>query len=114
MPLSEWRFRIVHMLTAITKIQRYTLGMTAAEFEANAMAVDAVLYNFIVLGEAARAIPENDRPHYPEIPWRQVLSMRNFLTHQYPSVRLATVWDTLRDDLPTLERTLGELLESEP
>jgi uncharacterized protein with HEPN domain len=43
---KRWQLRIEHILEAIQKIQRYTAGVTEAEFTAQSMAVDAVIRNF--------------------------------------------------------------------
>jgi uncharacterized protein with HEPN domain len=51
---KKWRFRIEHILEAIGKIQQYTAGMTEEGFAASQMAVDAVIRNFLVIGEATR------------------------------------------------------------
>ena len=65
----NWTFRIDHVLEAIDKIQRYTDGMTLDQFVANELVVDAVIRNFLVIGEATRNIPAEIQKGYPAIPW---------------------------------------------
>lgn len=52
----QWQVRIEHMLDAIARIQRYTAGLSAETFASQEMAVDAVVRNFQVIGEAARHV----------------------------------------------------------
>jgi uncharacterized protein with HEPN domain len=62
--------------------------------------VDAVIRNFIVIGEAAYHIPEEICWTNPEIPWSDMRSMRNFVVHEYFGVNYKILWDTIRIDLP--------------
>jgi hypothetical protein len=53
-----WHHRISDILEAINKIHRYVTDMDFTDFERDDKTVDAVIRNFIVIGEAARHIPE--------------------------------------------------------
>jgi uncharacterized protein with HEPN domain len=65
-----------------------------------------------VIGEAAWRVSETTRNRHAEIPWRDIVGMRNRLIHGYDAVDLNLLWDTLVVDLPplieALERILGE------
>ena len=63
-----------------------------------------------VVGEAARCIPEDVRALAPEIPWRDVIAMRNRIAHHYFGVRLDIVANVVRQDLPPLISSLERLL----
>jgi uncharacterized protein with HEPN domain len=86
MPRRQWKLRIRHILDAIAKIRVYTAGMSLATFSANDLVVDAVLRNFMVIGEATRHIPTYVTTAYPQIPWRLMQDMRNVVVHDYPNV----------------------------
>lgn len=109
----EWRFRVTDILDAISRIQRYTSGLTYEQFCLDRRTVDAVVRNFEVIGEAARHIPPEVEARHPQVPWHQMRSMRNELIHDYPGVELAIVWDAVQTDLPPLVPVLQALLESE-
>lgn len=55
-----------------------------------------------VIGEAAAGVPPEERQQYPEIPWGDVIGMRNKLIHGYDTVDLAILWDTVTNELPGL------------
>jgi uncharacterized protein with HEPN domain len=105
-----WAFRIDHILQAIDKIQRYTAGMTVQSFASDELIVDAVIRNFLVIGEAARKIPAEVQRAHPEIPWAQMQGMRNILAHDYDVVKLDIVWNTIQTNLPPLVAPLQRLL----
>jgi hypothetical protein len=56
-------------MEAVDRIQGYVAGMTLDEFAADQRTVDAVLRNFLVIGEAARHVPEPITGRYPAVPW---------------------------------------------
>jgi uncharacterized protein with HEPN domain len=94
-------------LDAIEKIQEFTEGMTFAEFDKNRMALDAVIRNFEIIGEAGNHIPISIQNQYPRIPWKQIISMRNSLIHEYFGADNSVIWDTIQIHLTDLK---GQLL----
>ena len=83
MPFRDWKFRINDILAAIASIQSYAADMTYEAFVADRKTVDAVIRNFIVIGEAAAYIPDEITLAHPEIPWLDMRAMRNFVVHEY-------------------------------
>lgn len=55
-----------------------------------------------MIGEAASKITLASREEYPEIPWADIIAMRNRLIHVYFDIDLDIVWGTVTDDLPKL------------
>jgi uncharacterized protein with HEPN domain len=104
--------RVEDMLDAIAKIMSYTDGMTLTEFERDGKTIDAVTRNLGVIGEAARHIPDDVKQHEPQIPWKEISGMRNFVIHQYADVSLVTVWNTVQRNLPPLVPSLQALLRT--
>ncbi len=94
-----------HILQAMERIERYTLQMDEAQFSASEMIQDAIIRNFEVIGEAANNIQRVDPSFaaaHSDIPWQVMYTMRNRLTHGYDKVDLAIIWQSIRNDLPTL------------
>ena len=106
MSSRKWLLRVRDILTAIAGIQKSTANMTFEKFAAEETIVKAVLYDFIVMGEAARNIPTEVQSCYPQIPWLPMGDMRNVMTHEYFLVDLEIVWDSIQNDLPLLASQL--------
>ena len=114
MPPKDWTIRLEDMIEAGEKTLRYTQGMSDLQaFRANDMAVDAVIRNVQIIGEAARHIPEEVQARYPGVDWAGMRGMRNFLVHQYGTVRLDIVWHVVQNDIPAALPHLREILERE-
>ena len=82
-------------------------------FAPNRMAVDAVMHNLIILGEAANRVPDNVRDRIPEIAWHDNRGMRNRLVHDYFGTDIDIVWQTVCTDIPELERVLPQIIATE-
>ncbi len=68
-----------------------------------------------IIGEAARRISLTTRAAFPELPWEEMVGLRNVLIHEYDDVDLSIVWNTVRNELPllisALQKILGEQAE---
>ena len=62
------------------------------------------------IGEAASRISADTRQAYPEIPWSQIVGMRNRLVHAYFDINLDILWQVVQDDLPALIAQLEPLV----
>lgn len=111
MPPRTWRHRIEDILEGIARIEKYTVGMDQRAFRLNDMVVDAVIRNLEIIGEAARHVPPEVLTRYPDLPWAEMRGMRNLLMHEYFGVDVATIWDTVRFDLPPLAEQLTTILK---
>ena len=71
----------------------------------------AALERFIeVTGEAASKVTESTRRELPQVPWREIIGMRNRLVHGYAAVDHDIVWDVVAVDLPDLVANLENLV----
>jgi uncharacterized protein with HEPN domain len=98
------------VLAAIAEIQEFTNEITFDEFQGDRKTIRAVLYNLAIIGEAVRGIPPELEASYPEIPWDDVRGMRNIVIHEYFQVNLSIIWQTIQEDLVSLEASLRQLI----
>lgn len=113
MPARSWKFRIEDILEALDDISRLTSEMSYNVFCADSKTIKAVLYNLIVIGEAARSVPSEITSHHLEIPWREMGDMRNVVIHEYFGIDMEILWKTIQHELPPLSQLLRELLSEE-
>jgi uncharacterized protein with HEPN domain len=81
---------------------------------AESLLADAVCRNLEIIGEAAGKISREFRAANPQIPWRQMISARNILIHNYDGVDPEIVWGIVERDIPSLLAAVCRLLEDYP
>jgi len=69
------------------------------------------IYNFLIIGEAVKMLPQTVTDYAPGIPWRQIAGMRDKLTHAYFSIDYELVWKTVTVVLPQFRAGIQEILE---
>jgi uncharacterized protein with HEPN domain/predicted RNase H-like HicB family nuclease len=82
-PRRDWRLYAQDMQRFAHRAVGFCAGLDRAKFEANHLIQDAVLRNLELIGEAATRIPGDVRLAHAEIPWQQIIAMRNQLIHAY-------------------------------
>lgn len=97
-------------MAACESISRFIDGMDFEEFCLDDKTVYAVMKAFEIIGEAARNIPTTMRRQYQEIPWDEMIVMRDRLVHGYRGVRLDVVWLTIQNDIPPLKPLLAQAI----
>ena len=110
MPSRDWQNRVGDVLDAITEIREFTSEITFDQFQDDRKTIRAVLYNLAIIGEAVRVIPPELETAHPEIPWDDVRGMRNIVIHEYFQVNLSIIWQTIQEDLVSLEFSFRRLI----
>lgn len=59
-----------------------------------------------IVAEASKGIAPEVRDQYPDVPWRNIVSMRNFLIHDYGRIEHGVVWDVVSDAIPKMAAIL--------
>ena len=105
------RLYLDDILEAIGKIEKYTEGLDFEKFRTDDKTGDAVIRNFLVIGEAVKKIPPGIRKKNPDIPWKIIAGMRDKLVHKYFGIRYDVVWETIELRLPSLRLDIKKILD---
>ena len=109
--MTSDRDRIEHMLQGITRNEDAMKDVSKEEFFQSRLLLDAMSFNFAILGEAANKVSDGLQAKHGEIPWGDIIGMRNILIHDYVRPRPEYMWDAYRNDLALLKRHLQNILK---
>jgi uncharacterized protein with HEPN domain len=118
---SEEQHQIVEliemMLNAIDIIIRRTSHIKGANdfltSADNSFLLDGICMNLIFIGESVKNIDKLSKGqlllHYPEIPWKEVMKLRDVIAHHYFDIDAEIIFVTIKDDLPPLSKVLFQM-----
>lgn len=106
---EEERFRDIQ--DAIAAIHRHLeeAGEATAAKE-DPLLHDALLFQFVVIGEAVKNLSPETRESAPEIPWADIAGLRDLIAHEYFRIDIHRVLEIVVRDLPPLEEAIDGLL----
>ncbi len=71
---------------------------------------EAIILNFVVIGEAIKKIPPEIVEQYPDVPWKEFAGMRDKMVHGYFQISTTILWETVQHDLAPLAKVVDVLL----
>ena len=98
------------MLDACKDINDFVAGIKYEEFELKKVVRFAVERQLLVIGEAANHIDANIQSKIPEIPWKQIIGLRNIIAHEYGEILVARVWKIATENVRQLTAVLEVLI----
>ncbi len=103
--------RLRHIEECINHVNDFLHGKTIEDMKSDVMCYHAVVYNIMIIGEAANLLTKEFREEHAEIPWRDIVNMRNVLVHGYFTTSALFIWETYTKDLPMLQEQVSLYIE---
>lgn len=85
--------RLAHILEAMQLIEDGVKDITFEEFATKPLVRLGIVKLFEIIGEAARYLSDETKHKHPEINWRDMIGLRNFLVHEYFEIDFEAVWN---------------------
>lgn len=98
----DFQLYLDDMISSCKKIIKYTDLMTPDQFFHNNIIYDAVLYNLLIIGEAAKNLPENIRNQYAQVEWKKISGFRDIIAHAYFGIDNSILWEIIHSKIPNL------------
>lgn len=108
-PLKD-RARLEHIIAASDNILRYTDSKSYTDLQTDDMMCYAVVYNIMTVGEAAYHLTKQFKKLHSQTNWDDITKMRNVLAHDYYKLRLQTIWEVVKNDIPPLRQQIARYL----
>ena len=103
--------RMLDILEAIERIEKYAEEGKQI-FESDELIQTWIVHHITIIGEACRTLPEEFQARYANVPWADIVGMRNILIHHYFGIDTEAVWSVVEKDLPELKLNIQVILKS--
>ena len=103
--------RLKHIRDAVMITIDFIKGRNRDDLDNDQMLSLALVRLIEIIGEAANNISLSCQNNYPQIPWREMIGMRNRIVHAYFEVDLDVVWQVIINDLPRLLRWINQAIQ---
>lgn len=111
MSRHEAGLRLRHMLDHAKEAVAMARGRTRTDLDNDRQLNLSLVRLLEIVGEAAGRVPALERAHYPDIPWPEIIALRNRLIHGYDSVDFDILWQIVNNDLEPLIAAIEKGLE---
>jgi uncharacterized protein with HEPN domain len=101
------------MLDAAKEVMSFAKNKTRKDLDNDRMLTLSLVKSIEIIGEAASKVTDETKKRFPEIPWTNMIAMRNRLIHAYFDIDLDVLWGTIVDDLPPFIEDLEKIISSE-
>lgn len=105
------RERLLDILEAIERIEKYAAEGKSA-FEADELIQTWVVHHITIIGEACRSLSDDFQARHSNVPWADIIGMRNILVHHYFGIDTDAVWSVVEHDIPELKFNIETILKS--
>jgi uncharacterized protein with HEPN domain len=95
------------------KVVQYTKGRSKDQVFEDDIRAEAVLLNLHIIGEAVKKLPGDLRERYPDVAWREIAGLRDFIAHTYFALDSDILWDAVERDVPTLLDAVRRIIRTE-
>ncbi len=99
------------ILLSIEHVRDFSSKLSIDEFSAEAMRVEACLYNIYIIGTAVSNLPENLKNENPQIPWALLEETKAKLVHDHIGTDIQLLWNYIKFELPSLVKKFTKLHE---
>jgi uncharacterized protein with HEPN domain len=110
--------RLLHIIEEAEAIEDAVRGLSFDGFRESWILRRAVEHGLLIISEAAKSLPLDVKDAAPDIAWRKIETLGNFLRHEYRDVDPELIWSIAQENLPGLVKTTrklaGMLRESVP
>ena len=92
-------------------LSRYQHRFSA--FKTDLLFQDACCMCVVQIGELVAQLSDEAKRANTSVPWRVIKDTRNFYVHSYGTIDVASVWETLTQDLPSLRDACEQMLRQQ-
>ena len=104
------RERLLDILEAIERIEKYA-RKGKSKYLRDELIQNWMVNHITMIGESCRALSEEFQARHANVPWADIIAMRNLLVHHYFGIDEEAVWSVVERDIPVLKSNIQVILK---
>jgi uncharacterized protein with HEPN domain len=102
---EDW-ISLTQIRDSASEALQFSRGKSRADLDTDRMLSLALTRLLEIIGEAAGRVTPSARERLPQVPWNNMIGMRNRIIHRYDEIKYDVVWQVIEEDLPMLVRVI--------
>lgn len=103
------KYYINKIISDLEFIIKHTKNITKIEFNNNELLLDSIMFRFIQISEYIKKLSTEFRDKYTNIPWKDIIGLRNRIVHEYGNIDLRIIYDTVKNDIYEILNLLNQV-----
>ncbi len=100
------KYYLEKIITDIKFIMKHMENIDDNEFNNNELLVDSVMFRLIQISENSNRLSNRFKANHSHVPWLAIKGLRNRVVHDYGNVDLSIIYNTAKNDIPSLYKSL--------
>lgn len=105
-------FYLKHIIDECNYLIEKTNNLKYLDFIENQDLRRSFIRSLEIIGEASKNLPKDFKDLHSDIPWIDIVDMRNKLIHEYFGVDYKLVWETIQKEIPILKKKIDDILKN--
>ena len=106
--------RVRHMLDALAQIAELRKGLSREQLRWHEGVTERILFNLMILGEAANNITREFAAINPDVDWKGIAGIRHKIVHDCADIDFDTIWDILQNDITEAYNKVKAVVDTLP
>ncbi len=98
------KYYVEKILADISFLIKHTKDLEKEEFEKDEVLLDSIMFRFIQISERIKKLTIAFKNKHIEIPWRDIIGLRNRIVHEYGNVDLNVIYDAVKTDIYDIQK----------
>lgn len=98
------------IVTDLGFLLEHTNGLTKTQMQGDEVLLDCIMFRLVQISENADRLTDEFKTRYNNISWRAIKGLRNRIVHDYGTVDISVIYDTVINDIPKVYEILAELV----
>ena len=102
---------LLYIIKHCSRIENKIANVSFETFFSDEDVKEIVSFNILQIGELAKNLSSDFLKQYPNMPWRNIKGMRDWVAHGYGTINLEEIWRTATQDIKPLREYCESILD---